>query len=55
MVIGNGTRGRASLVRFEHALQSVMFVAHLILGHPASKPCTKDIGSLVDKNTAQKS
>jgi hypothetical protein len=33
MVIGNRAGARASLVRFEHSLQSVAFIANLILGH----------------------
>jgi hypothetical protein len=52
MVIGNGAGKRASLVRFEHPSQSVMFIAHLILGHLASSPAN-DIESLVAKNTGR--
>jgi hypothetical protein len=53
MVIGHGARNRASLVRFEHRLQSVMFTAHLILGHFVSEPAAKNIGTLVEKNTGR--
>ena len=43
MVIADGASGRASLMPLEYALQSVMFIAHLILGHLASMP--KHIGA----------
>jgi hypothetical protein len=33
VMIGNGAGMRAGLVRFKHPLQSVVFIAHLILGH----------------------
>ena len=36
MVIGNGASNRAGLVRFEQPLQSVVFIADLILGHLTS-------------------
>jgi hypothetical protein len=41
MVIGNRTGERPGLVRFEHPLQSVVFIAHLIFGHLVSMLCAK--------------